>query len=91
MSERPTLAGSDLEMRGFVSGDDDDTDFKSDTVFDSLRTAGSNRLRTVETPLESMSTSRLPARQATARRSVYRSKKILGRSWNGDTNIMEED
>ncbi|KAF2804879.1 uncharacterized protein BDZ99DRAFT_451376 [Mytilinidion resinicola] len=33
-----TLIGSDNEARGTGSGDEDETDFQSDTVFDSLRT-----------------------------------------------------
>ncbi|OCK80257.1 hypothetical protein K432DRAFT_48951 [Lepidopterella palustris CBS 459.81] len=33
-----TLVGSDNEARGVGSGDEDDTDFQSETVFDSLRT-----------------------------------------------------
>ncbi|KAI9814401.1 MAG: hypothetical protein M1827_003257 [Pycnora praestabilis] len=33
-----TLVGSDNETRGFVSGDEDEMDLRSETVFDSLRT-----------------------------------------------------
>ncbi|KAF2094569.1 hypothetical protein NA57DRAFT_80371 [Rhizodiscina lignyota] len=33
-----TIGGSDVETRGMSSGDDDDTDMTSDTVFDSVRT-----------------------------------------------------
>ncbi|KAF2145477.1 uncharacterized protein K452DRAFT_120395 [Aplosporella prunicola CBS 121167] len=35
-----TLVGSDSETRGLGSGDDEDFDFQSDTLFDSLRTRG---------------------------------------------------
>ncbi|KAI9881051.1 MAG: hypothetical protein M1830_008933 [Pleopsidium flavum] len=33
-----TLIGSDNDLRGFASGEEDDMDFQSETVFDSLRT-----------------------------------------------------
>ncbi|KAM4063069.1 hypothetical protein HRG_010369 [Hirsutella rhossiliensis] len=48
------MESSDGDARGFTSGDDDDFDFKSDTMFDSLRTLSSCRARAVETPLESV-------------------------------------
>ncbi|TPX16768.1 uncharacterized protein E0L32_012397 [Thyridium curvatum] len=86
-----TLTGSDLEMRGFASGDDDDTDFKSDTMFDSVRTAGSNRLRSVETPLDSMFDESPPSTAGNGKTKRLSIQEILGRSWDGDTKIMEED
>jgi hypothetical protein len=49
-----TLVGSDSENRGATSGEDDDTDFQSDTVFDSYRTGTSGSQRTRGSPLESM-------------------------------------
>ena len=86
-----TLTGSDLEMRGFISGDDDDTDFKSDTMFDSIRTTGSTRLRSVETPLESMFDESPPSTAGNPKTKRLSIQEILGRSWDGDTRIMEED
>ncbi|KAK3945523.1 hypothetical protein QBC46DRAFT_336288 [Diplogelasinospora grovesii] len=88
-----TLAGSDLEAREGFSGDDEDTDFRSDGMFDSFRTvASSSRMRTVETPLDSMFDESPPStagnNSKTKRLSI---QEILGRSWDGDTRIMEED
>ena len=91
VSNERASTGSDLEMRGFASGDDDDTDFKSDTMFDSLRTVGSARLRTVETPLESMFDESPPSTAGNSKTKRLSIQEILGRSWDGDTNIMEED
>lgn len=88
-----TMESSDMDGRDFTSGDDDDTDFKSDTMFDSLRTVASARRRTVETPLESMFDESPPS---TAGNNTTKTKRlsiqeILGRSWDGDDRIMEED
>ncbi|OLN85105.1 hypothetical protein CCHL11_06253 [Colletotrichum chlorophyti] len=86
-----TLNSSDFEARDFISGDDEDTDFKSDTVFDSLRTAESAHNRTTETPLEAMFDESPPSTAGinkTKRLSVH---EILGRSWDEDDRIMEED
>ncbi|KAM3086921.1 hypothetical protein ACMFMF_000853 [Clarireedia jacksonii] len=49
-----TLIGSDNEMRSFASGDDDDLDFQSETVYDSIRTGATSSLRSQGTPLDSM-------------------------------------
>lgn len=48
-----TLVGSDNETRGFYSGEDEDTDFQSDTIFDSFRTGTTGSLR-IQNPLETM-------------------------------------
>ncbi|CAD6448337.1 ea9d4429-be80-42fa-b8a3-4fc0ed5ed736 [Sclerotinia trifoliorum] len=49
-----TLIGSDNEMRGFASGEDEDMDFQSETVYDSLRSGATSSLRSQNTPLDSM-------------------------------------
>ncbi|KAK6614057.1 hypothetical protein H4I96_00378 [Botrytis cinerea] len=49
-----TLIGSDNEMRGFASGEDEDLDFQSETVYDSLRSGATSSLRSQNTPLDSM-------------------------------------
>lgn len=49
-----TLVGSDNDTRGFTSGDDDDLDFQSETVFDSFRTGTTNGLRVQSPSLEKM-------------------------------------
>ncbi|KAJ6437797.1 7-aminocholesterol resistance protein RTA1 [Purpureocillium lavendulum] len=87
---------SDGDGRGFTSGDDDDTDFKSDTVFDSLRTLSSGRVRAVETPLESVYDESPPstagngnANGRTKRLSIH--EMLGGRGWDGGIKIMEEE
>lgn len=49
-----TLVGSDSDNRGFGSGEEDEMDFQSDTVFDSYRTGTTGSLRSRNTPLELM-------------------------------------
>ncbi|KAL8392391.1 hypothetical protein RB595_002544 [Gaeumannomyces hyphopodioides] len=86
-----TLAGSDLDMRSFVSGDDDDTDFKSDTMYESIRTGGSVRVRNVDTPLESMFDESPPSTAGNGKAKRLSIQEILGRTWDADSKIMEED
>ncbi|ENH73924.1 hypothetical protein FOC1_g10011244 [Fusarium oxysporum f. sp. cubense race 1] len=87
-----TTESSEGDTRDCTSGDDDDTDFKSDTMFDSLRTVGSGRARAVETPLESMYDESPPSTAGngtkTKRLSIH---EILGRTWDEDDKIMEEE
>lgn len=80
-----TLAGSEMSVPGLASGDDD-TDYKSDVLFDSFRTTDTNRL--VETPLDAMFDDTFPGNNKTKRLSI---QEILGNSWDGNTNILEED
>lgn len=49
-----TLIGSDNEMRGFACGEDEDVDFRSETVYDSLRSGATSSLRSQNAPLDSM-------------------------------------
>ncbi|KAK3384379.1 hypothetical protein B0T24DRAFT_646328 [Lasiosphaeria ovina] len=87
-----TLASSDAEVRDGVSGDDEDTDFRSDGVFDSFRTvASSSRVRAVETPLESMFDESPPSTASNSKTKRLSIQEILGRSWDGETKITEED
>ncbi|OIW25033.1 hypothetical protein CONLIGDRAFT_622490 [Coniochaeta ligniaria NRRL 30616] len=85
-----TVVSSDFENL-FTSGDDDDTDGRSDTMYDSFRTGTSARLRTVETPLESMFDESPPSTAGNSRTKRLSIQEILGQSWDVDTNIMEED
>lgn len=85
-----TVVSSDLENL-FTSGDDDDTDGRSDTIYDSFRTGTSTRLRTVETPLESMFDESPPSTAGNSRTKRLSIQEILGQSWDVDTNIIEED
>lgn len=82
-----TLAGSEMSVPGLASGDDD-TDYKSDVLFDSFRTTDTNKLRMVETPLDTMFDDSFHSSAKTKRLSI---QEILGNSWDADTRIMEED
>ncbi|KAK2031431.1 hypothetical protein LX32DRAFT_650746 [Colletotrichum zoysiae] len=85
-----TLNSSDFDSRDFISGDDD-TDFKSETVFDSLRTAESDRNWAVETPLDRMFDESPPGTAVHPKAKRLSIQEILGRSWDADDRIMEED
>ncbi|KAL1871622.1 hypothetical protein Daus18300_004622 [Diaporthe australafricana] len=86
-----TLAGSEMSVPGLASGDDDDTDYKSDAVFDSFRTNDSNRVRVVETPLDSMFDDSPLGTLGNVKAKRLSIQEILGNNWDGDTRIMEED
>ncbi|KAK7747366.1 hypothetical protein SLS53_001620 [Cytospora paraplurivora] len=86
-----TLAGSEMSVPGLASGDDDDTDYKSDAVFDSFRTTDSDRVRMVETPLESMFDESPHGTTGNAKTRRLSIQETLGHSWDGDTKILEED
>lgn len=86
-----TIDGSESEPRDFMSGDDEDTDFKSDTMFDSLRTGASGRVRTVETPLDSMYDESPPSTAGNGKAKRLSIQEILGKDWDGGDKILEED
>ncbi|KAK9424203.1 hypothetical protein SUNI508_03691 [Seiridium unicorne] len=91
MDRASTVASSEYH-RGFMSGDEDDTDFKTDTPFDSIRTAGSGRRRTLDSPLESMFDESPPSTAGNAKQPKRLSiQEILGPSFDGGNRIMEED
>jgi hypothetical protein len=87
-----TVVSSDLENH-FTSGDDEDADERSDTMYDSFRTGASARLRSIETPLESMFDDSPPgsAEAGNSKTKRLSIQAILGRSWDADTDIKEED
>ncbi|KAI9151801.1 hypothetical protein HJFPF1_09012 [Paramyrothecium foliicola] len=94
LNDRPpptTSDNLDADTRGFTSGDDDDTDFKSDTMFDSLRTVASGRVRAVETPLESVYDESPPSTAGNSKTKRLSIQEILGKGWDEDNRIMEED
>ncbi|KAH6682365.1 hypothetical protein F5X68DRAFT_137989, partial [Plectosphaerella plurivora] len=86
-----TLNSSDMEVRGFHSGEDEDTDFKSDTMFDSIRTAASGRVRAAESPVESMFDESPPSTAGNGKTKRLSIQEILGHAWEADNRIMEED
>ena len=82
-----TIASS--EYRGFTSGDDD-TDFKTDTPYDSFRTTASGRRRTLDSPVESMFDESPPSTAGNNTKPKRLSiQEILGPLYDG--KIMEED
>ncbi|KAI2472903.1 hypothetical protein F4781DRAFT_293384 [Annulohypoxylon bovei var. microspora] len=90
--DRTSTTASSEYHRGFTSGDDDDTDFKTDTPFDSLRTAASGRRRTLDSPLESMFDESPPSTAGNNSKPKRLSiQEILGPSFDGGNKIMEED
>ncbi|KAI0010387.1 hypothetical protein F4779DRAFT_312332 [Xylariaceae sp. FL0662B] len=90
--ERASTVASSEYRRGFTSGDDEDTDFKTDTPFDSLRTVASGRRRTLDSPLESMFDESPPSTAGNASKPKRLSiQEILGPSFDGGNKIMEED
>lgn len=90
--DRASTVASSEYHRGFMSGDDDDTDFKTDTPFDSIRTVGSGRRRTLDSPLESMFDDSPPNTAGNAKQPKRLSiQEILGPAFDGDHKIMEED
>ncbi|KAI1880731.1 hypothetical protein JX265_000971 [Neoarthrinium moseri] len=90
--DRASTVASSEYHRGFTSGDDDDTDFKTDTPFDSLRTVGSGRRRTLDSPLESMFDESPPSTAGISKQPKRLSiQEILGPAFDGGNKIMEED
>ncbi|KAL2119669.1 hypothetical protein VTJ04DRAFT_6630 [Mycothermus thermophilus] len=87
-----TLAGSDASARETPFGDDEDTDFRSDGVFDSFRTGtSSTRMRSVETPIESMFDDSPPSSASHTRTKRLSIQEMLGPAWDGETKITEEE
>lgn len=86
-----TLNSSDFDGRDFTSGDDD-TDFKSDTIFDSIRTVGSARACASDTPLDSMFDDTPPSTGGLSKGKRLSIQEVMIRNWDGDHDrIMEED
>ena len=79
------------ESRDCMSGDDDDTDFKSDTMFDSIRTGISGRNHAVETPLDSLYDESPPSTAGNGKSRRLSIQEMLGKSWDDEDRIMEED
>ncbi|KAG5978760.1 hypothetical protein E4U55_005973 [Claviceps digitariae] len=85
-----TLDALEGDARDLNSGDDDDTDFKSD-AFDSVRTAGSGRARAVETPIESVYDDSPPSTGGIKKSKRSSIQEILDFTWNENGRIPEED
>ncbi|KAK0742375.1 hypothetical protein B0T21DRAFT_382002 [Apiosordaria backusii] len=83
-----TLAGSDFEVH---DADDEDTDVRSD-AYDSFRTvASSSRVRSVETPLDSMFDESPPSTAGNGKTKRLSIQEMLGCGWDGEAKITEEE
>ncbi|KAI0968152.1 hypothetical protein F4678DRAFT_203919 [Xylaria arbuscula] len=90
--ERASTVGSSEYHRGFTSGDDDDTDFKTDTPFDSFRTVASGRKKDPDSPLEAMFDDSPPSTAGNSAKLKRLSiQEIMGPSFDVGNKIMEED
>ncbi|KAH6719270.1 hypothetical protein BKA61DRAFT_713589 [Leptodontidium sp. MPI-SDFR-AT-0119] len=88
-----TLIGSDNDMRGFISGDEDDMDFQSETVFDSLRSGATGSLRSHNAPLDSMFDESPPSLNGHSKNKRLSIHEMLanGGFQEGHNRIVEED
>lgn len=89
-----TLVGSDSDARGFTSGDEDDIDYRSETIFDSLRSgATTGSVRSHKAPFDTMfdeSPPSLNSHQKSKRLSIH--EMLANGGFNeGHNRIVEED
>ncbi|KAJ3567693.1 hypothetical protein NPX13_g6681 [Xylaria arbuscula] len=90
--DRASTVGSSEYHRGFTSGDDDDTDFITDTPFDSFRTVASGRKKGPDSPLESMFDDSPPSTAGNNTKPKRLSiQEIMGPSFDISSKIIEED
>ncbi len=90
--DRSSTVASSEYHRGFASSGDDDTDVKTDTPWDSLRTTASARRRTLDSPVESMFDESPPGTAGNNTKPKRLSiQEILGPLYDGGNKIMEED
>lgn len=87
------MEACESDDRAYGFADDDDTDFKSDTLYDSLRTVASSRVRAVETPLESVYDESPPSTAGNNKSKRLSIHDMIGHnSWaEDDDKITEED
>ncbi|KAG5964996.1 hypothetical protein E4U57_004608 [Claviceps arundinis] len=85
------LDGLRGDARDLNSGDEYDTDHRSDAIFDSVYTTGSGRVRAVETPLESLYDDSPPRTGGIKKPKRSSIQELLDHTWNENSKIMEED
>ncbi|KAG5943887.1 hypothetical protein E4U59_007845 [Claviceps monticola] len=85
------LDGLRGDARDLNSGDEYDTDHKSDAIFDSVYTTGSGRVRSVETPLESLYDDSPPRTGGIKKPKRSSIQELLDHTWSENSKIMEED
>jgi hypothetical protein len=85
--------GSDNDTKGFTSGDEDDMDFQSETVFDSLRSGATGSVRSHNTPLDSMFDESPPSLNGHSKNKRLSIHEMLvnGGFQEGNARIVEED
>lgn len=86
-----TLIGSDTENRGFASGEEDELDFQSDTVFDSYRTGTTGSLRVRNPPLELMFDDSPPNNGYKIKTTIIRDMAANSAFRETTDRIVEED
>ncbi|KUJ20630.1 uncharacterized protein LY89DRAFT_448886 [Mollisia scopiformis] len=88
-----TLVESDNDTRGFISGDEDDMDFQSETVFDSLRSGATGSIRSHNPPLDHMFDESPPSLNGHAKSKRLSIHEMLanGGFQEASNRIVEED
>ncbi|TVY68968.1 hypothetical protein LSUE1_G009937, partial [Lachnellula suecica] len=88
-----TLVGSDNEAKGFASADEEDLDFQSETVFDSLRSGATGSIRSRNTPLDSLFDESPPSVNGNLKNKRLSIHEMLGNGGFSDehSRIVEED
>ncbi|TVY36287.1 hypothetical protein LOCC1_G008235, partial [Lachnellula occidentalis] len=88
-----TFVGSDTDTKGFTSGEDEDLDFQSETVFDSLRSGATGSIRSRHTPLDSMFDESPPSVNGNPKTKRLSIHEMLGNGGfsEGHNRIIEED
>lgn len=91
MSEAVTLVGSEADTRFCASGDEDDVDFRSETVFDSLRSGATGSLRSRNTPLDSMFDESPPSLNGSKNKRLSIHEMMANGTFQEGSKIVEED
>jgi hypothetical protein len=87
-----TLVGSDIDVKGFTSGEEDDLDFQSETVFDSLRSGATGSMRSHNAPLDSMFDESPPSVNGSKNKRLSIHEMLdNGNLREGNSRIVEED
>ena len=87
-----TLIDSDTDMKGFVSGEDDELDFQSDTVYDSLRSGATGSVRSRNAPLDAMFDESPPSLNGHAKSKRVSVHELMNNgAFREGNKIVEED
>lgn len=86
-----TLIGSDTDVKAFGSGDEEDIDYQSETVFDSLRSGATGSIRSHNTQLDSMFDESPPSITSKTKRLSIHELLANGVFREGNDRIEEED